>query len=136
MATKEFHGEYDTSATHEQVALPRGRYFNRALSWLAFNRRVLDEALGTRHPLLERVRFLSIFSSNLDRFFMVRVSGIREQIEAGLVGPGPDGLTPAEQLVRIKPIIEELTAAQHRCWCDDILPKLRAAGIRVCDYKE
>src|ERR687886_1553116 len=118
------------------VELPAHRYFNRALNWLQYNRRVLGEALSPRHPLLERVRFIAIFSWNLDRFFMVRVSGIREQLEAGFAGPGPDGLTPAEQLVQIKQIVEELTETRYRCWCDDLLPALEARGIRICDYQE
>ena len=73
-------------------------YVNRELSWIEFNQRVLDEALDIRHPLLERVKFLSIFSSNLDEFFMIRVSGIKDQIAAGVINTPPDGMTPAQQL--------------------------------------
>jgi polyphosphate kinase len=111
-------------------------YLNRELSWLQFNRRVLGEALSTRHPLLERVKFLSIFSSNLDEFFQVRVAGIRQQIDAGVIEPSPDGLSPHEQLSLIQPVVEELTELQRRCWIDDVLPQLRAHGIFVHEYDE
>ncbi len=114
----------------------RARFFNRELSWLEFNRRVLGEALSARHPLLERVKFLSIFSSNLDEFFMVRVSGIHEQLDAGVTSPSPDGLTPREHMARIKPVIDELVTTQHHAWLEDIQPQLRAAGVVVCDYDE
>jgi polyphosphate kinase len=123
----------------EQVAsssLSADQYLNRELSWLQFNRRVLGEALDARHPLLERVKFLSIFSSNLDEFFMVRVAGIREQIDAGVVESSPDGLSPAEQMAAIKPIVEELSEIQRRCWKNDALPQLLRAGIRVCNYAD
>jgi len=112
------------------------RYLNRELSWLQFNRRVLGEALDPNQPLLERLKFLSIFSSNLDEFFMVRVAGIRQQIEAGVIEPSPDGLSPLEQMSQIKPVVDELTELQRRCWADEVLPQLRAQGIVVCEYAE
>src|SRR5262245_664546 len=78
-----------------------GAYFNRELSWIEFNSRVLDEALDPSQPLLERLKFLSIFSTNLDEFFMVRVSGLQEQLEANPMLLSPDGLSPATQLRQI-----------------------------------
>src|SRR5437867_11626191 len=83
-------------------------YFNRELSWLEFNRRVLEEALDERHPLLERVKFLSIFSTNLDEFFMIRVAGIKQQVAAGVISRSPDGTTPAEQLIAIRRVVGDL----------------------------
>jgi polyphosphate kinase len=112
------------------------RYLNRQLSWLQFNRRVLDEAFDLRHPLIERAKFLAIFSSNLDEFFMVRVSGLQEQLESVPTELSPDGLSPAEQLRLIKPIVIELANRQHSCWSDYILPALRSAGVHILDYAE
>ncbi len=109
-------------------------YFNRELSWLAFNERVLNEALDEAHPLLERVKFLSIFSSNLDEFFMVRVSGLRRQLESGSLTAPPDGMTPSEQLGAIR---ERLVPELERCaraWTDRLQPALAAAGIHVHGY--
>lgn len=112
------------------------RYVNRELSWLEFNRRVLHEALAPRHPLLERVKFLAIFSSNMDEFFMVRVAGIRDQLDAGVVELSPDGLLPAAQIAQIKPVVEELCEQQRQCWQQDIQPKLRERGIVVSSYAD
>src|ERR1041384_5804173 len=82
-------------------------YFNRELSWLAFNGRVLCEAQSPRWPLLERVKFLAIYSSNLDEFIMIRVSGLHEQLEAKLIDTTPDGVSPREQLTRIGQIVRQ-----------------------------
>jgi polyphosphate kinase len=111
-------------------------YINRELSWLEFNRRVLEEALDERHPLLERVKFLSIFSNNLDEFFMIRVSGLRRQLAAGTLKTPPDGMTPAEQLAAIRRELLPELARQSDCWHFDLLPKLKQAGIEVMDYDD
>jgi len=101
-------------------------YLNRELSWLAFNRRVLEEALDERAPLLERVKFLAIVGTNLDEFFMIRVAGIKQQVAAGVATRSPDGMTPAEQLIAIRQVVESDIATQRRCWLDDLRPRLRA----------
>ncbi len=112
------------------------RYLNRELSWLQFNRRVLEEAFDTRHPLLERVRFLAIASATLDEFFMVRVSGLRAQVDAGVQQRSPDGRTPQEQLALIKPVVDATTSRQRECLLQDLLPELASQGIAVLDYTE
>jgi len=111
-------------------------YINRELSFLQFNLRVLEEALDPRHPLLERVKFLSIFSSNLDEFFMIRVSGLRRQLTAEVVEAPPDGTSPAEQLRAIRQELLPLLDRHAACWHTDLLPKLEAAGIHVLHYDD
>jgi polyphosphate kinase len=111
-------------------------YINRELSWLQFNHRVLEEALDERHPLLERVKFLSIFASNLDEFFMIRVSGLRRQLAARTIKTPPDGMTPAEQLAAIRRELLPELVRQMECWHYDLLPKLKQAGIQVLRYDE
>src|ERR1051326_2393698 len=91
------------------------KYFNRELSWLAFNARVLSEAEDQRVPLLERIKFLAIFSANLDEFYMVRVAGLRRQVAAGVVLTPPDGLTPQEQLDAIDAEVARLSARERQC---------------------
>lgn len=111
-------------------------YFNRELSFLQLNLRVLEEALDERHPLLERVKFLSIYSNNLDEFFMIRVSGLYRQLEAGVVETPPDGMTPAAQLAAIRREILPPLTTQMNCWQTDLLPKLAAEGIHVLSYAD
>ncbi|HXA29225.1 MAG TPA: polyphosphate kinase 1 [Candidatus Angelobacter sp.] len=116
------------------VAQPPSRFINRHLSWLDFNARVLSLAEDADRPLLERCKFLAIFSSNLDEFFQVRVGGLREQLLAGVTTPSPDGLSPAEQLHAIRQCVDALVARQMEIFSGSIVPELEAAGIRFCDY--
>jgi polyphosphate kinase len=111
-------------------------YLNRELSWLEFNRRVLEEALDRRNPLLERVKFLAIFSSNLDEFFMVRVAGLQSEMLAGESELGRDGLTTTEQLAAIKLLVSDLSSRQRRCWHEDVLPALREENIYLETYAD
>jgi polyphosphate kinase len=111
-------------------------YFNRELSWLQFNERVLEQALAESNPLLEQVKFLSIFSSNLDEFFMIRVSGLGRQLEAGALHAPPDGMSPAEQLTAIRDRLDPALAEAVACWTHDLRPRLAEAGIKVLAYDE
>jgi polyphosphate kinase len=108
-------------------------YLNREISWLQFNDRVLALAADRETPLLERLRFLSIFATNLDEFFMVRVSGLREQVEAGVATRGSDGWTPTETLEAIGKYIGPAIEAQTRCLLEEVLPALTGAGIHLAD---
>src|SRR5688572_11562201 len=116
------------------ATLPENRLFNRELSWIEFNRRVLEEALDPSQKLLERLKFLSIFSTNLDEFFMIRVSGLQEQVEADPEVLSQDGLTPAAQLQRISERLRPLLRVQSDCLLNEILPGLERAGIRITTY--
>jgi polyphosphate kinase len=111
-------------------------YQNRELSWLQFNRRVLEEAQNEKNPLLERVKFLAIFANNLDEFFMIRVSGLQKQSEAGALNVSPDGIGPAEQLRMIRDELLTQLTEQAKCWQQDLLPKLKQSGIRILRYSE
>jgi polyphosphate kinase len=114
---------------------PESLYFNRELSWLAFNRRVLEEACNPAHPLLERLRFLSISGDNLDEFFMVRVAGLKGQQLEGVEELSADGLTPSQQLVAIAREADALTASQQEVWTS-LKAQLRQAGVTVLDVEE
>jgi len=118
------------AAPAEAPSQPELRYFNRELSWLAFNRRVLEEACNPKHPLLERVRFLSISASNLDEFFMVRVAGLKAHQALGVEEISPEGMTVAQQLVAITAEADRLVTSQHEVWAT-LQIELDGAGMRV-----
>lgn len=109
-------------------------YINRELSLLEFQRRVLEEAQDEKNPLLERVKFLAIFGSNMDEFFMVRASGLRKQVETQVITLSLDGMTPREQLAAIRKLSIDLDNAAHQCLGRTLLPKLDKAGIHLRDY--
>ena len=111
-------------------------FFNRELGWIQFNERVLEEAEDPSHPLLERLKFLSICGSNLDEFFMVRVSGLRRQLGRPVMKAPPDGMTPAEQLGAIMSRMGPLLERYGTCWRDLLVPELRKAGIRILRFSE
>jgi polyphosphate kinase len=112
------------------------QFVNRELSWLEFNRRVLEEAEDPSVPLLERVKFLAIFSANLDEFFMVRVANLKRQVHAGESITGPDGLTPAQTLAAISSRVHALMEEQHRCFLHDVQPLLAVEGVTLVRPKD
>lgn len=109
---------------------------NREASWLAFNRRVLEEAENPRNPLLERVKFLAITARNLDEFFEIRVGGLIQRIEDGQTEPGPDGRTPQQEAQLVAQLTHEFMRDQYRCWNHELRPELAREGIRVVGMKE
>ena len=117
------------------LARAADRFYNRELSWLQFNHRVLEEAANGHHPLLERLRFLSISASNLDEFFMVRVSGVYEQMHARIDIRSDDGRTPAEQVERINEAVARLTGDQQLLW-SQLRDELKTAGIEILEAND
>ena len=131
----------DESSDQHAVTLPptlflsRKLLFNREESWLEFNRRVLEEALDKSQPLLERVKFMSIFSTNLDEFFMIRVSGLKEQVDEGVTDLSLDGLAPAAQLKLINERLRPMLAEQVRCFKEELLSELSSQNIVITSYR-
>jgi polyphosphate kinase len=130
----------ETTSATETVAAPDlqdpSLYYNRELSWMQFNERVLELAEDASVPLLERVKFCAIYSSNLDEFFMVRVAGLHDQIEAGIEKPLQDGRTPSETIEEIRRMVREHAARQSHCLDHDLRPALAEHGIRIVRYAE
>jgi polyphosphate kinase len=124
------------AAPEERRLFAPENFINRELSWLEFNRRVLEEAQDPTQPLIERVKFLTIFSSNLDEFFEIRVAGIKQQIESETSEIAPDGLSPTETFNRIQKTARELVATQYALWKKELLPELAKHGIYVREMAE
>ncbi len=134
MASQKGKNKVDARAPAPAPQVPEGpdRFYNRELSWLQFNRRVLEEAQNKQHPVLERLRFLSISASNLDEFYMVRAAGIYGQIAAGVTTLTQDGLTPKQQLTEINRFAAKLVADKQAVWID-LKKELAAAGIEIVE---
>ncbi len=111
-------------------------FINRELSWLEFNRRVLEEAQDPTQPLIERVKFMTIFSNNLDEFFEIRVAGIKQQIQSETSDVGPDGMSPTETFNAIQRLVHELVATQYDFWKKELMPALAKNGIRLHDVAQ
>src|SRR5947209_11142092 len=125
----------DAQTAHERFGDPKN-FINRELSWLEFNRRVLEEAQDPTQPLVERVKFLYIFSSNLDEFFEIRVAGIKQQIESETSDVAADGLSPTETFNQIQRLAHELVATEYELWNKELIPQLAKNGIRVRNVSE
>ena len=121
---------------HLIAANPRERLIDRELSWLAFNERVLELAEDQSNPLLERCRFLAIFSSNLDDFYMIRVASVKRKLESGVTKKNTAGYSPVELLAEISKKTQELIARQSKCFHDDLMPKLKQNGIEITEWEK
>ncbi len=130
--------EETTRSFEDQIPIPgtESPYFNRELSWIKFNQRVLEEASDRRNPLLERIKFIAIFASNLDEFFMIRVSGIKQQIAAGVQKLSPDGLTPSEQVTAIRRMLLPIIHNKRSLLLEELLPALHHEGIHILNYEQ
>jgi polyphosphate kinase len=126
----------DSPTAHQIDLDDESLYLNRELSWIEFNKRVLEEAEDTTHPLLERLKFLAIFSTNLDEFFMIRVAGLQEQIYSGVTELSSDGMTPLEQMKEIRSRLIPLYKRQADVWRSTIVPTLQREGIHIHTYDD
>lgn len=124
------------SVPKEDIIIPKITFFNRELAWLQFNQRVLCEAEDIHHPLLERLKFLLIFCSNLDEFFMIRVAGLKEQLENNSLEISSDGMTPREQLIEIREQLIPLLERHEYCFQHDVMPALRERDIFIHTFEE
>ncbi len=129
------HKNPTTSTTSADLHRP-DLYINRELSWIEFNRRVLEEAQDSRHPLLERVKFLSIFETNLDEFIMIRLAGLKDQEAAHVNKVSPDGLNAEQQLRAVRQCLAPLVQQVRLCWRDELMPLLEAQHIHILDYEQ
>lgn len=111
-------------------------YINRELSWIEFNHRVFEEAKDSRHPLLERVKFLSIFDSNLDEFIMIRLAGLKDQLAAHVISLSPDGLSAEEQMAAVRQRLTPLVREVHHYWLNDLIPLLAEQHIHIFNYEQ
>src|SRR5271163_4741784 len=121
---------------NKRTARPESLIIDRDVSWMDFNRRVLEEAQDSNNPLLERVKFLAITASNLDEFVEIRVAGVLQRIEDGYKEPRLDGLTPQESLDKLSENVHAFVRDQYRCWNSQLRPELHAAGVRVLKWEE
>lgn len=129
--------QHDTIASASTLDLESpDLYINRELSWIEFNRRVFEEAQVSRHPLLERIKFLSIFDTNLDEFFMIRVAGLQEQIDAHVTSLSPDGLTAEQQLAAVRQRLEPLMRDVHTYWRTELCHMLASEHIHLLEYEQ
>ena len=120
----------------DTISIGPAQFINRELSWLEFNHRVLEEAQDSRNPLLERLKFFCIVSSNLDEFFEVRVAGLKQQIESSVVERSPDGLTASEAFRAITNRVRRMVDQQYRCWREELMPALAKNALRILDIPE
>ena len=111
-------------------------YINRELSWLEFNQRVLEEGQDSTNPLLERLKFLCIVASNLDEFFEVRVAGLKQQRLSNISAPGPDALSPSEQLAAVSVRVRKMVDDEYRLWNEELVPNLEQNNIFFLRYDE
>src|SRR5438270_4690918 len=129
------HHNLTTTALSSELGHP-DLYINRELSWIEFNRRVLEEAEDNRHPLLERVKFISIFETNLDEFVMIRLAGLKDQAASHLGVRSPDGRTAEQQLTAVRQQLVSLVQEVRQYWRNDLLPLLAEQCIYIFDYEQ